>query len=84
MTTSSSLTVAHWQDDYLTGDARIDQEHKILFDMVNDLHAAMQNSASAARLQAMMQTMASHTTEHFQHEEALMQAHDSALGHSPP
>jgi hemerythrin len=75
MTPSSSLTIAHWQDDYLTGDTRIDQEHKILFDMVNDLHAAIQTSASATRLKAMMQTMADHTAEHFQHEEALMQAH---------
>lgn len=76
MTTSSSaLTVAHWRDEYLTGDARIDQEHKMLFDMVNDLHAAMHTSASPARLRAMIQTMAEHTTEHFQHEEALMQRH---------
>jgi hemerythrin len=76
MTLSSSVTIARWQDEYLTGDARIDQEHKILFDMVNDLHAAIQTSASPTRLQAMIQTMAEHTTEHFQHEEALMQMHN--------
>jgi len=75
MTTSISPTIAHWQDDFLTGDVRIDQEHQILFDMVNDLHAAIQVAASPIRLQAMIQTMADHTAEHFQHEEALMRRH---------
>jgi len=75
MTTSSSLTIAPWRDEYLTGDARIDQEHQILFAMVNDLHGAIQTAASQTRLQALMQAMADHTAEHFQHEEALMQAY---------
>ncbi|KPQ34710.1 MAG: hemerythrin [Phormidesmis priestleyi Ana] len=76
MTASSPLTIAHWQDEYLIGDARIDQEHQILFNMVNDLHAAIQTAASPVRLQAMIQTMADHTAEHFQHEEALMLMHN--------
>ncbi|MBE7380465.1 MAG: hemerythrin family protein [Leptolyngbya sp. SIO1E4] len=69
------MTIAHWQEDYLTGDTRIDQEHQTLFDMVNALHDAIQASAEPAQLQAMISTMASHTVEHFQHEEALMRAH---------
>ncbi|NER79349.1 MAG: hemerythrin family protein [Leptolyngbya sp. SIO1D8] len=69
------MTIAHWQEDYVTGDTRIDQEHKTLFDMVNALHDAIQASAEPAQLQTLISTMASHTVEHFQHEEALMRAH---------
>lgn len=76
MNSSLTTVIAHWQDEYLTGDARIDLEHKVLFDMVNDLHAAIQTAASPTQLQTMIRKMAEHTTEHFQHEEALMQAHD--------
>lgn len=76
MTIPPTLTIAQWQAEYLTGDARIDQEHQTLFGMVNDLHAAMQTAASPAQLQAMIQAMADHTAEHFQHEEALMRSHN--------
>jgi hemerythrin len=68
------MTPALWRDEYCTGDARIDNEHRALFGLVNDLHAAMANAASPAQMQAILTTMANHTIEHFQHEEALMVA----------
>lgn len=73
--TTAHLTIAHWRDDYNTGDARIDQEHQALFELVNTLHDAIQHAASLPHLAALVATMADHTVEHFRHEEALMQAY---------
>lgn len=70
------MTIAHWRDEYCTGDARIDREHQLLFDMVNALHQAIEGAADPLQMQNLLSTMAAHTVEHFQHEEALMQDHD--------
>jgi hemerythrin len=70
------MPLAHWRDDYSTGDARIDQEHQALFVMVNELDHAIATAASQPQLQTILSTLAAHTVEHFQHEEALMQALD--------
>ncbi|WP_204154112.1 bacteriohemerythrin [Leptolyngbya sp. CCY15150] len=69
------MTIAHWHNDYCTGDDRIDREHRSLFDMVNDLHHALERSAPLLELRDLLTTMATHTVEHFRHEEALMQDH---------
>jgi hemerythrin len=70
------MTMAPWRDEYCTGDVRIDHEHQVLFALVNDLEAAIAAAAPPAQLQAILTTMAAHTVEHFDHEEALMQARD--------
>lgn len=66
------MTIAHWRDDYCTGDTRIDREHQTLFEMVNTLHGAIAAPAPQAEIQAILVTMATHTVQHFQHEETLM------------
>jgi hemerythrin len=68
------MPLADWRDDYCTGDVRIDQEHQALFVMVNHLDHAITTAASQSQLQTILSTLATHTIEHFQHEEALMQA----------
>lgn len=70
------MPLAHWKNDYCTGDTRIDQEHQALFGMVNELDHAIATAASQLQLQTILSTLATHTIEHFQHEEALMQALD--------
>jgi hemerythrin len=66
------MTIAHWQDTYCTGNARIDREHQTLFAMVNALHEAIEDSAPQFLLNDRLTAIAVHTIEHFQHEEALM------------
>lgn len=77
------MPIALWKDEYCTGDSRIDQEHQLLFDLVNRLHDAIQRSTQPDELQdefqgkfqALLVTLAAHTADHFEHEEALMQQH---------
>ena len=72
MASFSSPSIVCWQETYRTGDDRIDQDHKVLFELVTSLQAAIQASASSAHLKMLLQVISEHTAEHFQHEEALM------------
>jgi hemerythrin len=69
------MKIAHWQDEYCTGNEQIDQEHQELFEIVNTLHAAMIHGSDRSRLKAILDHLASHTINHFQTEEALMLIH---------
>ncbi len=72
----TTVTLTPWKADYCTGHPQIDAEHQALFDMVGDLHAAIARNAPCRELKERINTLASHTLAHFQHEEALMQQHD--------
>lgn len=68
------MPLAHWRDEYLTGDARIDQEHQTLFTLVNQLDEAIATAAPQSDLHQILSTIAAHTVKHFQHEELLMKS----------
>ena len=76
MTNFASTPIAIWKDEYLTGNAQIDREHQTLFEMFNALHVELHTTARHDVLKSMLIDINSHTVEHFQNEEALMQSHD--------
>lgn len=60
-----------WQDDYLLDNKQVDQQHKQLFDLANQL---VKSSRKEDLIDNAMQ-LYKHVREHFQAEEALMKQH---------
>lgn len=74
MSNSTPTPIAVWKEEYRIGDARIDREHQVLFEMFHELHLELQTTVRRDVLKSMLLNISSHTIEHFQNEEALMQA----------
>lgn len=66
----------HWGEAYSVNIAALDQQHRRLFDTVNELHRAMQTGEGAAALKTILQKLANYAAEHFATEEALMAQYD--------
>ena len=54
--------------------AQIDAEHRDLFQIAEGLERALETHASPAEIREHLRALASHTEEHFSHEEWLMQS----------
>ncbi len=68
-----------WHDCFLIGDPTIDQEHRQLFELANELLAATDKPA----LTMCVMKLYRHVREHFDHEERLMRevGYPSYLAH---
>lgn len=66
-----------WDDDYKTGIAEIDQDHKGLVDLINDLYEAMQDGSGGALLLPIFSALKHYTETHFDKEERYMTASDA-------
>jgi methyl-accepting chemotaxis protein/hemerythrin len=58
-----------WDGSFETGIASIDGQHRKLFDMVNDLHDAMQQKRSKEAVGQILGRLIEYTGSHFGHEE---------------
>ena len=61
-----------WKDKYLTGCQQIDEEHRRLFAIADNLHKAMLAGRGNDSLQQLFAELFDYTRTHFQREEALM------------
>lgn len=66
------MSVAIWNDAYLTGNAMVDQQHRNLFAMVNELHDAVVAGKGREVLSATLRKLSGYTIDHFASEESLM------------
>lgn len=67
------MTLAVWRDEYITGHDTIDQQHRTLFDQVNELHALTQKQPQdRAVIRQLLTAFAEQATSHFELEEMLM------------
>ena len=62
-----------WNDALSVGSPLIDQDHKELVTLVNELHQAVQDGKSDETLGSILQALFTYTQEHFQREELLME-----------
>lgn len=62
-----------WSDALSVGNTLIDQDHKELVTLVNELHQAVQDGKSNETLGSILQALFTYTHEHFQREELLME-----------
>jgi methyl-accepting chemotaxis protein/hemerythrin len=58
-----------WDASFATGVGTFDNEHKVLFRMVNDLHDAMQQKRSREAIGEILDGLAEYTVNHFTGEE---------------
>ena len=61
-----------WDDSYETGITEIDQDHKTLVNLINDLYEAMQDGSGGALLLPIFSALKHYTETHFTKEERYM------------
>ena len=78
-----------WNDDYLVGVSKIDQQHRILFEMLGDLISLSEDAGSiderVANLSSLVERLNNYAVYHFRTEEFLINSHlandISGVGH---
>jgi hemerythrin len=61
-----------WTDEISVGVEELDEQHKLLISIINDLHDAMQTRRSNDVMQGIMDRLTEYTRIHFAVEESLM------------
>lgn len=61
-----------WDDNYSVGVKEIDDQHKVLFDLINQTHRAMIDKVEKTEKQKILDGLVDYTVFHFSHEEGLM------------
>lgn len=67
------MGVITWKDEYATGVAKIDEEHKRLVEMINDAHAGADNLPDGKAAKVVISEMREYASSHFKTEEELME-----------
>ena len=65
-----------WSDDYLVHVRVIDNDHKDLVQIVNNLHESIKTGSSRAEIGRIIAGLATYVSEHFEREEGLMAQYD--------
>ena len=63
------MPLINWTDDWSVGIAEIDEQHKKLIDMINDLHAATLKGKGKDAVGPILSGLAGYAVEHFACEE---------------
>jgi len=66
------MALLTWSSKYSVGVQAMDTQHTQLFDMVNDLHAAMMQGKAQTVTGPLLRKLADYTQRHFSAEETLM------------
>lgn len=65
-----------WSNEFSTGVATYDFEHKKLIAMINELHDGMMVGAAQSKLGKILDGLIAYTVEHFSHEERVLTRYD--------
>ena len=68
------MALLSWDSSYSVGVKTIDGQHTKLFDMLNELHAAMMSGKTQGVTGKLLHKLVNYTREHFTAEEAMMAA----------
>ncbi|MGO9317367.1 MAG: bacteriohemerythrin [Terracidiphilus sp.] len=68
------MALMTWNKSYSVGVQKIDSQHTILFDILNELHAAMMKGQAQKVTGLLLHKLADYTHIHFSAEEAMMAA----------
>ena len=69
------MALISWQDKYSVNIREIDDQHKKLIDMINELHDAMMAGQGKEVMTQVLDKLASYCVSHFATEERLMSTH---------
>lgn len=64
-----------WNDSYSVEIASVDAQHKTLFKIIGELHAAMLAGRGKTVMAGILDRLVQYTVSHFAHEERLMRLH---------
>lgn len=67
------MSSIEWRDDYATGIASVDHEHKELIELINTLHGQMQGEVSRNQVMEALGEIYAQISAHFALEEKIMQ-----------
>jgi len=67
------MTVIKWRESYETGVEEMDNEHKTLIDIINQLYQMQREKKSYEELKGIYNRLLQYTENHFQHEEKLLE-----------
>ena len=65
-----------WKDEYTVKVGSVDAQHRSLFGIAAELHAAMTAGKGKASLGKILDRLVQYTAMHFAHEERLMRLHE--------
>lgn len=68
------MALLTWDSSYSVGVRSLDHQHTNLFDILNELHAAMRSGQAREAAGGLLHKLVSYTKSHFAAEEALMAA----------
>lgn len=72
------MALLTWTDDYSVKIKRIDDQHKNLVKLINDLHEGMRSGKGKEALGTVLSELVEYTKTHFAAEEKMMQDHGYA------
>ena len=61
-----------WNESYRVGNALLDSDHRILIDLLDQLHDAMETGQSRDVIGSVISVLAEYVEHHFRREEAIM------------
>ncbi len=62
-----------WSSDLVIGIKSIDDQHKVLVDLINDLHKAMKTGKGESTVHSILDKLIEYTVMHFSHEEKIFE-----------
>jgi hemerythrin len=68
------MALTAWSSEYSVGVEELDRQHRMLFDILNDLHAAMMQGKAQSLTGELLRKLIDYTRKHFSAEEAMMAA----------
>jgi hemerythrin len=69
------MALITWNDSYSVKVRKFDDEHKILIDLINQLHDAMLVGKGGQVIETVLQSLINYTSSHFAAEETMLKLH---------
>ena len=69
------MALLNWDDSYSVSIRAFDEQHRHLFDLLNQLHDAMKAGKSSIVLGPVLQELVRYAATHFESEERIMRQH---------
>ena len=66
------MALLNWSDQYSVGVKALDDQHKVLVNTLNDLHAAIMKGQASNITGSLLTQLVKYTRDHFAAEEAIM------------
>jgi hemerythrin-like metal-binding protein len=68
------MSIVNWSDEFVTGDAAVDKQHRALFNIINALHETIVAGRTKEIMSEILDTLERYVGKHFAAEQQLMQS----------